>query len=155
MRRLALGLILACALGATAVWWELRPSVETRLEDLVGRLIQDADRRDVQAMAPFVSDRYKDERGLDRAAVLEGLARYLQGTREKILPVRVSVDKVDDDRAEVSAKIVLAEAEARPNQRRARDAYEIDLVLGREAGKWRVLSAEDWQIPAEDATMLP
>lgn len=155
MRRLALGLILACALGATAVWWELRPSAETRLEDLVGRLIQDADRRDVQAMAPFVSDRYKDGRGLDRAALLEGLARYLKGTREKILPVRVSVDKVDDDRAEVSAKIVLAEAEARPNQRRARDAYEIDLVLGREAGKWRVLSAEDWQIPAEDATMLP
>ncbi len=123
---------------------------------MVGRLIQDADRRDMQAMAPWVSDRYHDGRGLDRPGVLAALGRFLQSQAdEKILPIHVKVGRIEDGRAEVRAKVMLAAAELSATQRRARDALEIDLVLDREDGRWKVVTAEDWEIPTEDATLLP
>ncbi len=155
-RRLVIGLALACACGAFGAFLLFRDSDEQRLESVVQGLIRDADRRDVQAMAPWISDHYHDGRGLDRLALLEALGRFLRSNAgEKILPVRVRVGRIEAGRAEVSAKVILAVAEAHGKERRAKDAVEVDLVLDREGGAWKVLSAEDWQIPPEDATMLP
>jgi len=155
-RRLVIGLGLACFCGALGAWFELRQTDEERIESLVDRLIQDADRRDVGAIAPWVSDRYHDGRGFDRPGVLAALARFLQSqSQEKIVPVRVKVGRIDDGRAEVSAKVILAAAAAPGAARGTRDGLEVDLVLAREGSTWRVLTSEDWEIPAEDVTMLP
>ncbi|MHB8421107.1 MAG: hypothetical protein ACYDCL_23815 [Myxococcales bacterium] len=155
-RRLAVGLALACLFGALAAWLELRQSDEARIETLVGRLIADADRRDFQAMAPWISERYHDGRGLDRPGVLAALGRFLHAQpEEKILPLRVKVGRIENGQAEVSAKVILASAEVQGSRRRARDAVEVDLVMEREGGAWKVLTAEDWEIPTADATMLP
>jgi len=69
--------------------------------------------------------------------------------------VRLSLGRIENDRAEATAKVILADAGGSPQHRRARDAVEIDLQLARESGRWRVLSAEEWEVPTEDAVMLP
>jgi hypothetical protein len=155
-RRVVIGLVIACALGAFGAWLELRPSDETLISDLVERLVADAERHDVGAMAPYVSDKYRDGRGLGREEILRALAAYLKSqTWNKILPVRLSLGKIEGARAEATAKIILADAEGSPHHRRARDAVDIDLQLSKESGRWQVLSAEEWEVPAEDAVLMP
>jgi hypothetical protein len=155
-RRLVIGLVIASVLGALGAWLELRPTDETLISDMVERLVADAERRDVGAMAPYVSDHYHDGRGLGREEVLQALGAYLKSqTWSRILPVRLSLGRIENDRAEATAKVILADAGGSPQHRRARDAVEIDLQLARESGRWRVLSAEEWEVPTEDAVMLP
>jgi hypothetical protein len=155
-RRLVIGLVIACLLGAVGAWLELRPSDETLISDLIERLVADAEKHDVRAMAPYVSDHYLDGRGLSRDGVLQALGDYLKSqTWSRILPVRLTLGRIEDNHAEASAKIILADLEATPHRRRARDAVEIDLQLSREGGRWKVLSAEEWEVPAEDAVLLP
>lgn len=154
-RRLVIGLVIASALGALGAWLELRPTDETLISDLVERLVADAERRDVGAMAPYVSDHYHDGRGLGRE-ILQALGAFLKTqTWSKILPVRLSLGRIEADHAEASAKVILADAGGSAHHRRARDAVEIELQLARESGRWKVLSAEEWEVPTEDATLLP
>lgn len=155
-RRLVIELVIASALGALGAWLELRPTDETLISDLVERLVADAERRDVGAMAPYVSDHYRDGRGLGREQVLQALGAYLKTqTWNRILPVRLTLGRIEADHAEASAKVILADAGGSAQHRRARDAVEIDLELARESGRWKVLSAEEWEVPTEDATLLP
>jgi hypothetical protein len=155
-RRVIIGLVIACALGAFGAWLELRPSDETLISDVVERLVADAEQRDVPAMAPYVSDKYHDGRGLGREEILRALAAYLKSeTWNKILPVRLTLGQIENGRAEAAAKLILADASGDPHHRRAREAVEIDLQLSKERGRWQVLSAEEWEVPAEDAVLLP
>ncbi len=155
-RRLVIGLVIACGLGAFGAWLELRPSDETLISDVVERLVADAQRRDVAAMAPHVSDKYHDGRGLGRAEALHALGVYLKSeTWNKILPVRLTLGQIENGRAEAAAKLILADASGDARHRRAREAVEIDLQLSKESGRWQVLSAEEWEVPSEDAVLLP
>jgi hypothetical protein len=155
-RRVIIGLILASALGAFFAWLELRPTDETLISDLVERLVADVEKRDVGAMAPEISDKYKDERGFGRDGLLAALDGYLKTQSwKKVLPVRLTVSRIEGDRAEAAAKVILADAGGSTHHRRARDAVEVDLTLARESGRWKVTSAEEWEVPTEDAAVAP
>ena len=148
-------LLVAGALGALAGWLAVRSTDESRIHAVIDRLADDAERDDVVAMAPLVSPSYRDGRGLGHDGVLQALAQYLKArTWSRVLPVKVIVRRIAAGRAEASAKIILAAAEGATTKHRVTDAMRIDLVLSREGGHWKVLSAEDWEIPAADVMLM-
>lgn len=154
-RRIAQGLAVLCALGAFVAYLELRPSDERRITDLVHALASDAERKDVNAMASWVSERYHDERGLSREGALSALGAYLgRNAWSRVLPVNVTISEIKGERATATAQLILAQANS-PLARPVSEAMRIDLDLTWERGRWRVLSAEDWQVPTASLVRSP
>lgn len=155
-RRLTLGIVGLCAVGALSAYLELRRSDSQRIDELVHELAADAERHDVRAMASFVSASYHDERGLSRDGVLQALGGYLgrQGW-SRIIPVKVTVERIQGARATAVVQLILAQADHVAKGRRISEALRIDLELAREGQRWQLLSAEDWEVPPESLVRMP
>ncbi len=142
-------LLFAAVLGGLAYRIRVRTADERSVRGVIEALARDAEQGDVADFADRVSRSYHDERGLSRDALLRAFGEYLKARPwSEVRPVRVIVRQVRGERAEASAKVLLAASDRR---HRGTEAYRIDLVLSRERGEWRVLSAEDWPVPEADA----
>ncbi|MHB1846341.1 MAG: hypothetical protein ACYCWW_16070 [Deltaproteobacteria bacterium] len=152
-KRILVALALASAFGAYFAWRQLFWNDERQIDSLVRSLAKDAERGDVDAMAPSVSASYRDGRGLSREQLLARLGDYLRGAAwKRVTPIRVTVT-VKGAAATASARLLLAPGATRG--RRSSEALRIDLGLAREGGEWRVRSAEDWEIPNGDLVLAP
>jgi hypothetical protein len=144
--------ILACGLAALAAYLQTHPTTDEKGIKLVCRdLARDAERRDRAALEQLISANYRDERGLTRESALSALLGYLDaGNWSHIRPVAIVVHKVEGNKASATAKVLLAQADSPTVRTGGQGAFQLDLEFAREGGRWRVLSAEDWQVPAAD-----
>jgi hypothetical protein len=147
-----LAIILACGLAALAAYLQTHPTTDERGIRMVCRdLARDAERRDRAAIERLISPNYRDQRGLSREDALDGLLRYLDaGNWKRIRPVAIVVNKVDGNKASATAKVLLAQADSPTVRPGGQGAFQLDLEFAREGGGWKLLSAEDWQVPAAD-----
>jgi hypothetical protein len=146
-----LAIILACGLAAVAAYLQTHSTADERgIRTVCRDLARGAERRDRAGLERLISANYRDERGLTRESALDALLTYLDaGDWRRIRPVTIVVNKVDGDKASATAKVLLAQASS-PSAAHGQSAFQLDLQLAREGGRWRVLSAEDWQLPAAD-----
>jgi hypothetical protein len=147
-----MAVVVACGLASLAAYLQMRPTAdERRIRAVCRDLAHDAEQRDRAALEKLVSPNYHDERGLTREGALNGLLSYLNaGNWTRIRPVAVVVNKIDGNKASATAKVLLAQADSPQIRSGEKDAFQLDLQLAREGGRWRVLSAEDWQLPPAD-----
>jgi hypothetical protein len=147
-----LAIILACGLAALAAYLQTHPSADERgIRTVCRDLARDAERRDRAALERLVSANYQDGRGLTREGALTALLTYLDaGNWHRIRTVAIVVNKVEGNKASATAKVLLAQADSPTLRGGEQSAFQLDLKLAREGGRWRVLSAEDWQLPAAD-----
>jgi hypothetical protein len=139
-------------LAAVAAYLQTHPTADERGIRMVCRdLARDAERRDRVALERLISANYRDERGLTREGALDGLLAYLDaGNWRRIRPVAIVINKVDGNKASATAKVLLAQADSPTLRPGGQGAFQLDLEFAREGGRWRVLSAEDWALPAAD-----
>jgi hypothetical protein len=151
-RGFLVAVVIACGLASLAAYLQIQPTADERKIRAVCRdLAHDAERRDRAALERLVSPNYRDERGLTREDALNALLGYLNaGNWTRIRPVAVVVNKIEGNKASASAKVLLAQADSPVVRPTEKNAFQLDLQLAREGGRWRVLSAEDWQLPAAD-----
>ncbi len=151
-RGFLVAVVIACALASLAAYLQTQPTADERNIRAVCRdLAHDAERRDRAALEKLVSPNYRDERGLTRDGALNALLGYLNsGNWTRVRPVTVVVNKIEGNKASASAKVLLAQADSPIVRASEKNAFQLDLKLAREGGHWRVLSAEDWALPAAD-----
>jgi len=151
-RGFLLAIVATCGVASVAAYLQVKPTTDERnIRAVCKDLARDAERRDRAALQKLVSADYRDERGLGRDDALNALLAYLTaGNWQHIRPVTIVVNKVEGNKASATAKVLLAQAEAAPPRAPGQHAFQLDLELTREGGSWRVLSAEDWQLPAAD-----
>jgi hypothetical protein len=142
-------LAVLCSVGAVVAIWQIHPVEHGKIKAVCETLAGAIERRDTKAAEGLLSATYRDGRGLDRTGALQKLFVYLDAhSVVHITPLSITVSHVGKDQAHATAKVWLAQAT--PPPRGARDAVQLDLSLRREDGKWRVTSAEDWELPAGD-----
>lgn len=124
---------------------------EARVRKLIDQSEAAAEARDVGALKGFVSDRYRDEQGLDKRALALLLAHEILAHQSLHLLTRVgSIDLSEPGRARVVVYVAMAGRPiASPSQLAGikADIYRFDCGLVEEAGEWKVASAA-WR-PAE------
>jgi hypothetical protein len=150
-KRVTLVLVLASLPGLGLAYLRFRaPPDERRVLRIIHELAAAVEKRDVPAIAPHISANYRDERGLTRQSALQALEQYLRDPDwSKILNLQVNVTHLEKDRAHATAQLILARAEGQGSGHRIAEGLHVELELAREAGDWRVLSAEDWAVPSE------
>ncbi|MCW8908118.1 MAG: hypothetical protein OQL28_12775 [Sedimenticola sp.] len=112
--------------------------------------------RSVSAVAPFVSEGYRDDRGQDRRSVLRLLAGYFLGHQSIHLLTQVTgVTLTGDEEAEATVFVAVAgqpiESTSQLLSLRA-DLIRLSIRLSSESGDWQVVSAQ-WR-RAEPADFL-
>ena len=142
-------LAVLCSIGGVIAIRHIHPADHVRIKHTCEALVSAVERRDAKTAEGLLSNEYRDGRGLDRARLVRNLFIYLDAhALVHVTPLSISIDDLTDDRASVTAKIWLAQANPPPQGER--DAVQLDLSLRREGGTWKVASAEDWEVPPGD-----
>jgi len=129
---------------------------EERIRQLLTEGERAVESRSVTAVEPFLSSRYRDDRGQGRRAVLRLLAGYFLGHQSIHLLTQVSeVSLTGEQEAEATVFVAVAgqpiESTTQLLSLRA-DLIRLDLHLSSESGEWQVVSAR-WR-RAEPADFL-
>jgi len=140
---LAIALLLALACGSDP------QSPEAQIEATLGALEQAAEAGDASAFKRHISERYRDEQGHDRRALMAFTTIHLMQHQQRHLVVRVrSLEIRERGKAEVTLHAGLA---GRAPGRLQADVYKLDLDLEDEgSGDWRVVWAQWRPVPAAD-----
>jgi hypothetical protein len=130
---------------------------EARIRALLSGAEAAAEAKDAGAFKKWVSDRYADDRGQDRQAVMGLVTFYFMRHQTIHLLTRVDAIEIAEDgsaRAGVFVAMAGTPILGVDNLARLRaDLYHFDFALAEEGGDWRVTSA-DWR-RAESSDFLP
>jgi len=155
MRSRAVPIALALALAAVGCGGDPE-TPEAQVRRALGALEAAAEEGDLAAFRDGISERYADERGHDKEALVRFATFHVLRSARRHVLVRVrDVLLRDDGRAEVSLAVGLAGSPAASADELARlraDVYKVDLDLAQEDGAWRVVWAQ-WR-PTAPADLL-
>lgn len=152
------GWIWVCALALAASACGGDPGTpEARIRALLSDAEAAAEAKDAGALKERMSDRYADDRGQDRQAVMGLVTFYFMRHQTIHLLTRVdTIEIADDGSARAGVFVAMAGTPILGVDDLARlraDLYRFEFALAEEDGDWRVTSA-DWR-RAESGDFLP
>jgi hypothetical protein len=137
-------LLLAAALGASACTRSTPPEAQVRAS--LARAEQAATRKDVSELSGLLTERFRDQEGRDRQAIVRLLRVYFLRHEAVYLLTRVqSIQFPEPQRAQVVVLVAMAGTPIATDAdvgRLAADLHRFELTLAREGDTWRAVRAE-------------
>lgn len=129
-------------------------SQEDLIQEIIQRLGDYAEDRDVSSIMLYIADDYTDFRGRDKTATLEMLKSYISSYRGIVvhmLGLKISLD--DALQASFQIDIMVSSGEVKIFRKMIKFAGDLFRIKGKmveEEGMWKIMYAEWDYIPLED-----
>jgi uncharacterized protein (DUF1810 family) len=139
-------LLLALAVTAGLAWWLFRPrlSDEEQIEMVVSQVEAGVEAKSPRRIMAHVSRQYSDSEGLNYSKVemlSRRLLREIQRVEVNILDYEEPIIQGDFADLRLTAQVTVFSS----NTPAAEVQGDMEVVLFKERGRWKVINAEGWQ----------